>query len=112
MTTYSGTLLSEFIISSDNLAVAIDGGPPPQAEGYNLSDLLLKHDNLAVAIGVPLPQLPEVINSVLKISSDNLELVVKGTSLVPPINTRLRQIYSDDTHVYGATNKGLVVFKL
>ena len=110
MPTSSGTV-SALLLSSDNIEFITDAGEFTRAD-ITSSDLFLATDNLDFVIsGEELARIA-IADSDLLLTSDNVDYLVKGTSLIPPINTKLRQIYSDGTHVYGATNKGLVVFKL
>ena len=102
---------SDLLLKSDNIEVIIDGEKLIR-EAVLDSTILLTSDNLEVIIDGERFVRTSVNGSDFILTSNNLEIIVKGTSLTPPVRTTLRQIYSDDTHVYGATNKGLVVFKL
>lgn len=102
---------SDLLLTSDNVEIIIQGQSLPRVTDTWDSDLLLTSDNVEIIMQGDIFTRIGILGSDLLLTSDNIDYLVKGISLIPPIDTVLRQIYSDGTHVYGATEKGLVVFK-
>lgn len=105
------TTNSDLLYKADNIKFIIDGESYTREDVAN-SDLLFKSDSLKIIIAGQSFTRTAVEGSNLILTSNNIEYVLKAEDLIPPTNSVMRQIYSDGNHTYGATNKGLVVFKL
>ena len=104
---------SDLLLNASNIEVIIDGESltiDSLVGTVTDSSLLYKADNVELIIEGQHFVRTSIEDSDLIFRSDNVEYIIKGASLTPPINTELRQIYSDGTHVYAATTKGLAVF--